>query len=371
MKVSAPRRKVMPRRPSRKGNGSAGSPQGSHMSRYAFALAHPFSPEAEGAKVPEPYAQPTVTYRFKRVVTLTTNAAGAVDFAVFPHLGISAAQYVGTSAGLSNAGPTNLPAGVLMYSSNANFQNLLRSYRVVSYGVRIKSNTTFNNTTGRIYVARVPAATDYPAWVVPAGTTLGAISDMMNIPIDSAGGITSSIIALPKAAQYTLSELHQESGVELITHPIGPSAIDFLDGVLTTGESPAGTAVNYQAGYYSGRGWQQFLIAGDGLPATAQVLTLEIIYHVEGTPLINSSTGASMIPSGMVAAVGSTQALNEVHSTISAMPFAQKLRDKAVEEAKHRAVGVLQRFGRRVAREAKSRVERGSIAADLLGVALA
>jgi len=345
---------------------SAGA--GLHVNKYAMALIHPFTLEAEGVRVPEPYAQPTVTYKFRRIVELTTSATGALDYAIFPNLSFCAAQYQGTSVGLTTGVVTNLPAGVTVYSSGANIGTMLRQYRVVAFGARLKSNTTFANTTGRVYAARVPSARDFPAVAVPAGTTLAEYSDMMSVPIDGTG-ITASINALPGSAQYTLSELHQESGVEFTTHPVSPAAIDFLDAVLQTKESQTGVAVNYQAGFYSGSGWQSILITGNGLPNSSQVLTLELVYHVEGIPLVTSATGGAMIPSGMVAAVGSHSALSAVHSHVSQLPFAVKLREKALHEAKARMQGAIRRIGREALNKARSAAERGGIAADLLGVA--
>lgn len=343
--------------------------EGAHADKYAMALLHPFSQAAEGVRVPEPYAQPTVTYRFRRVVELTTSSSGSIDFAIFPQLGFLAAQYQGSASGIPAGTITNGPAGVTVYTSGAQVGTMLRQYRVVAFGARLKSNTTFANTTGRVYAARIPSARDFPGAAVPAGTTLTEFSDMMSVPIDGTG-ITSSINALPGSVQYTLSELHQESGTEFTTHPVSPAAIDFLDGLLQQKESQSGVAVNYQAGFYSGNGWQSILIAGNGLPASSQVLTLELVYHVEGIPLVTSTTGGAMIPSGMVAAVGSHSALAAIHSQVSQMPFAVKLREKAQQEAKARVVGAFRKIGREALKAARSNVERGGLAADLLGVAV-
>jgi len=341
-----------------------------HASKYASALLHPFSPEAEGVRVPEPYAQPTVTYKLHRVMQVTTNAAGSFDFVITPSLTYGAIQFTGTQTGLTARTITGAPAGVVVYDYNPDLAGTLRSYRVVSYGLRIKSNTTFNNTKGRVYVARVPAAVDYPNQLA-TGASLTEFANGANIPLDGGSGVTSSIFALPKAAQFTLSELHQESGVELITHPIGPSAVDFLDGVRTTSEIMGGTAVvQHQVGYYSGRGWQQFLISGEGMDASSQLITLEFVAHVEGTPIL-ANTGGSMIASGQVAAVGAPETVAKVHALVAQQPLAMKIRQKALTEMEHRAGSAISRFGRLALNKARAAAhDRGGLAADLLGVAL-
>lgn len=341
------------------------APAARHVDKYAMALMHPFSAEAEGARVPDPYAQPTVTYRVKRVVSLTSSAAGALDFAVCPHPDLGAYQFTGTASGLTTRTTGNQPAGITCYSLTG-LSSVYRSHRIVSYGLRLKSNTTFSNTNGRVYVARVPCSMEVPGDSVTVGTTLSEFADMLAAPIDGTG-LTSSIIGLPKAQEFTLSELHMEGGLEMVTHPVGPSALDFLDSQYTSKETAGSRA---QAGYWSTRGWQQFLIAGDGLPASAQILTVEIILHLEGTPLLNPSS--ALTPSGIVAAVGSSTSVHQVHSALASMPAVQKLREKAEDEVRHRAAGVLQRFGRAaLSRAKKSAAERGGLAADLLGVALA
>lgn len=307
---------------------------------YAAGLAHPFSDMADGCKIPEPYAQATVTHKMHVAHTITSDAAGSFDFVVVPHLLFSAAQFVGTSAGLSTFTPVNKPAGVTYFRflSPAQLDATYSSYRVVACGVRIKSNVGFSDTAGRVYVARIPASNEQPGTSFQVGATLAGAAAAGGVPFNGVG-VAQNIQTLPKAQSFTIAELHAESGVELNMHPVGPSALNFLDGALSTDEAGLSIGADrWQPSYYSTRGMQMLVFYGDGLKASTQVLTVELIVHVEGVPKVANATTLTLLPSGLKAQVMSNpmEALR-IHGAAAAAPFAVKLREKAMHELEARA----------------------------------
>ena len=108
-KLSAPNTSTKKKRGTKQAPASSGHPVNALISTlspegasYAAGLSHPFSDMADGCRIPEPYAQATVTHKMHVAHTITTDATGSFDFVFIPHLLFSGVQFVGTSNGLSS-----------------------------------------------------------------------------------------------------------------------------------------------------------------------------------------------------------------------------------------------------------------------------
>lgn len=289
---------------------------GDAAARYAAALVSPFSKEAEGVRVPEPYAVATVVRKVHVPIVLTSSATGGIDFSVQPHLLASFWQTLGTmSGGAAAFTPPNMPAGltargaVSLTALAAAYQN----YRIVAAGVRIKTNVDFTKAGGRIYGAILPASIEIPA-AFNNGTTLAQALGCLEIPTDGTN-VTTSIVALPRGFQFTVSELMAEGGCEIHFPITSARALDFLDGQSQSSEQHF--AVNGAAGVYTGSvgigeyqaaGHSQFVLRGEGLAASTDVLTAEVIYHVEGVPLVGTANLVESMPH-----TPSPSSPNEIH----------------------------------------------------------
>jgi len=347
---------------------------------YKNALVHPFTDLADGARIPEPYAQATVTHKIHIAHTITTSATGSFDFAYIPHMLFTGVQFTGSSNGLKIWTPTNAPAiapaSFYRVTDETGLGALYQNYRVVASGVRLKTNVGYTDTAGRVYLARIPCSPQMPGKSFNFGTSnTSQVAEACGIPYDSTTfGISANIQTLPKASSYTVAELHAEQGIEVNLHPVGPGALDWLDPTQQTAEaglmytSGAGTySQAWQPGLFSTQGQQMVLLYGEGLKASTQVVTLEIILHLEGVPrLVNAASGGlAPLPSGLKPVV-SHDPLEafKIHAMAAAAPMATKMKQKAIAELKARG----EKFGRKLFGKGMSRA--GQLAGDVLGLGM-
>lgn len=266
--------------------------------RYGHALINPFSRAAEGARVPQPFAVHSATRKLHTSFTVTTDANGAFDAAIQSHPIHTAWTTRSSLTGGSSTTAQNCPAGLVcrgLMPSLAAIAAIASTYRVVATGLRIKPNTDFTRSGGRIYFATLPASQAQPT-AFDLGTTLASAFNAIELPTDGTN-ITPNIINLPRAGQVSLTELLAEGGLEIAIPIVSPSAWDFLDGTNQGNEqgvvytSTGGAAVKtFGNGAYTTNGFGQILLVGEGMQASTPVLTLEIIMHIEYTPQVTSSS---------------------------------------------------------------------------------
>jgi len=315
--------------------------------KYLAALLHPFSKQAEGATVPEPYAVNTTTRKCHAPIVLTSSAGGGLDFSIQPHLVSSFVQYTGSSTGANSYSPGGAPpAGLVVRGvvTPASLAALYTNYRIVAMGARIKTNIDFTKSGGRVYGAVLPATYEQPL-VFDTGTTLANSAAMYDIPFDGAvNAISTSILNLPRGFQFTVAELMSEGGVE-ITFPIaGAASTSFLEGTQQSYEQKLGANVPGWTGiaaaglgYGSSAGFTQLVVRAEGLEPSKDVLTVELIYHVEGTESVTSSGAAtsSIVPSMPNRPPPSgPHEVHQCHAHLSQVPVVRYVSEKLMLEAR-------------------------------------
>lgn len=326
--------------------------------RYLAALTHPFSKQAEGARVPEPYAINTVTRKIHQPIVLTTNAGGGFDLSVQPHLLASYVCFSGTiSGGAGTWVPNNTPAGVSMRSAvtGSALAALALNYRIVAFGVRIKPNLDFTKAGGRVYGAVLPASVELPNGF-DVGTTLTNVAACFAIPFDStANAISTNIVNMPRGFQFTTSELMAEGGAEIVFPICGAAATTFLE--ANSGQTEQGTSIaiaggamsdSAPLGYMTAAGFSQLVLRGEGLQASADVFTIEVIYHVEGTPNV---TGGSTLVESMPHnnAPASPMEVHLVHASLARMAVVDYVKRKTGDVAGRLVNAGINRAGRAAA----------------------
>ena len=344
---------------------------------YAACLIHPFSPEAEGAQVPDMYSFPTQTAFMRRVLTVSTpsvtgtnGALGALDFVVQPNLfGTVAFQanatvnnvvtggstwYASTLAntgasqpgGNNNASPPVSTAGFSEMGVCAASQvtSTFSRYRVVGWGIRVKSVLPPLNQQGTVFIAKVPALEEFGAYA-SSGVTAGYWNDYLNyyeLPqIDSSGFITTDIIRMQTAMSTEVAHMTLEEGIEVVGSVCSPLAFEWRDGknvaslttsgagaqqgLIITNTAAANVAVLDQDFYRQG-GWPAILFTARGLPTNPNVaiFTLEIIFHLEGVPQL----GSTVISGGIVPPVNMQILASAIHHAHK-MPHFRKIARQA------------------------------------------
>lgn len=314
------------------------------LTKYACALMHPFSPQAEGARYPEPYAAHTITRKLRMEYVISPSAAGDFDLIIEPHPLYSAFSTNGTITGspvvLAVSGQ---PVGVNYFGAitAANLATLYKSYRVVGWGVRVKANTDFTRSGGRLIAAVTPASQQLPTALGNA-TSVSSFYDCFEVPHEPLGAgriVSTSVLSLPRGHQLAVSELLSESGAEVTFPIVSAAATNFLEAQNQTVEQGL---VTYSAtntiqtstsiGFASASGHSQLMLRGVGLNTTSSAnLVAEVIYHLEGIP--NCVSGAALVESPVRLPPASPAAIAAVVHQAASIPAVQYVSSKMKEAA--------------------------------------
>jgi len=285
---------------------------------YAIALTKPFSDASYGARVPDMYSAPTATHHIRRLVTVKADSDGNFTALVMPS--IYQHMIIPTGTTVSNNGTDFIAwngAAIqksygLVASGPLTNQTKLSNARIVAYGVRIRNINSMTDVKGRFSVAklalkddmicpsRAPVGTLTPQayfnrkeWYLAAGIpTQGTTDDFTTTgyTIDP-----DTLQTLPQSVTMSNMELATK-GLEVIPKITTPYAFSFRN----TADSKAGNdpapgiatgAINVgDDDYIKFGGFESILLAGSGLTPSQPCYTIELIYHVEGTPTIADDT---------------------------------------------------------------------------------
>jgi len=279
----------------------------SDTSKFLAACRDPFSEEAEGCRVPDEYAFPTATYHVKTRMSVTSDASGNFNGAVFPSP--CASVYVGngssTYTGTTFSGATTMGFAV----SSATLAGVLSNYRVVSTGIRIRNVQPPGTAVGMLEVAQIPANDVVPSWYLLQNLAI-SITGITNTFLD--GTAVGSILNLPDSDEFAVQEL-MANDLLVVLKKVSPRWMDFNSLSQSTDISasqkmvdPGGTyeinatqTVASSPGQDTRMGGNTYLyFKGSGFPNSTKALDVEIVYHIEGTPV--AATGGLTSGSGSV-----------------------------------------------------------------------
>jgi len=280
---------------------------------YAKALLFPFSMEALGARVPDQYFSPTATFALREFATLTSDASGNLDLIAMPNPLVPAWS---TRSNVSNGTTMVTPDGTIyptagFLNSSTSLGKKLKNYRIVSWGMRVRNTSSMTNVSGVVTTALVPShfrlKTPYALEIGGNGAngagasnlTIGNWLGAAGIPFTGSGTSakvdTSSLLDLPFHSRYPSLQL-AEQGIEVRPKLVDPSGLLFRNATDSFwGEDMQATtsAIYVQPGdasYTMCDGWTNIVLAGNGFPANTSVMDVELIYHLEGSPNVDSGT---------------------------------------------------------------------------------
>jgi len=316
---------------------------GNRFGDYALALHKPFADNALGARVPDMYSAPTVTYHTKGTITCTSNATGVCSLVLSPNPLVSCVDMTGSTinAAAGNTGMAQFASSTTAYSavSQVNLQNAFTSYRVVGVGIRMRNLIPPTTATGRIIIAPFcVSGGPGPQVLSSQSVTNIVISELMGAPLvgsSTTSGLSSTILELPDAEEYTMQQLITNN-VDCWSKPISPGAFTFhntyntttLNGSLslidsgvvgtTSGLAFPGSSDLHGAAFFEG--WQGMLIRAEGLPNSINCLEIEYIYHLEGTPALPSTTAGQLVPTAGPVTNVNLAAFNAALSSVLGKP---------------------------------------------------
>jgi len=314
---------------------------------FAMSIRDPFSPSAVGVHVPDMYSMPTATFHARGACQLTSAATGTLGAVFLPNVVVSAidtlqdtSNYVCMSA---NSGAlTPIPGTnntIYGAASIATLANILTSYRVVSWGIKITNLMPPLTCAGKLYVAVIPALQTVPSYgnTTLMGNSGNSYAQQCFLNMNAC---SSRIIDLPICRELTMSEL-AGGAIELCPGAIDPSFYNFKnvqnidqinstqyigDQVVTTGGTSTVSAS--VSGESSMAGGCCILIFGEGFITNTPILEVEYVYHLEGTPLVSVSglaAGAAIATPGSTNAVEAALALNPPAQSIQYKTPGQQL----------------------------------------------
>jgi hypothetical protein len=302
--------------------------QSMSMSSYKSALIEPFSPNAIGARVPDMFASPTVTYHYKGTATIKSDSNGVASIFLTPVPYATIVAMDNASVQTSSATPlTNNTSRFFAGADPDNIRATLSSARVVGCGFRIRNLLPPNTATGRCIIAplnicgTVPTAGALKNQQLLSGffvETLTGLNTTSGGGLDTADAhFPSNILEIPTAQEYTIQELISNT-ITVACKPTAPNAFNFdnSNDVIVSGSATVtnngqyfGNEVTSTTGsnnainkIFSGQnaysGWTAYAVRFEGLPAsTSNAVEIEYIGHLEGTPPVGTAAG-SITPIG-------------------------------------------------------------------------
>lgn len=221
------------------------------MHPYALSKVNPFLAAINGVRAPDEFGYPTGTGVVRNAYSMSTNSGSFASNAFLP-------MVFGTLYG-----PANVTGGTVAWagggwtaaSQASAFGNLASVYRSVSWGLRVTCESSLTNAAGHLWVAHVPL-------------NMSATVPYFDWPTTEA-----QFAALPLSEKFSL--------VELAERPLIVPGRAFDDGIYRFRSTGSIEYTVTGVGLESSVGWCAIVIFVVGAAASALVLNVEHINHVE------------------------------------------------------------------------------------------
>ncbi len=284
--------------------------------QYKLALLNPFSEKALGCRVPDEYFSPTATLALREVVTLANTTSGTFDCIFLPSAIVPAVSTRGcitNGATLSWAsGATNTSYGAIINDSTALYGKVT-NHRIVSWGLRIRNTSPVTAAQGALTVALVPMKqrSRVPhnlsvGFNTSSGTGAANLTPeqwlkSVGLPYTGTGASAvvdvASLLDFPYHARYQGAQLAEQT---FEIHPkicdaTGRSFRNSTDNYYGFDINPESSVAYIQPGdasYILCDGWTAVAVGYSGGSSVQGTNTFEVemIYHLEGSPNVSSST---------------------------------------------------------------------------------
>jgi len=221
------------------------------------------------------------------------------------------------------------------------------TYRVVGYGMRVRSSANYSTVGGRLHTFTVPNTSRMPrynttdnAYIFPmemnpasqafvSSTTTSIDLDVMRhlgLPPTGTGQISSSTVNYPTTKRGTVAELLASGGVEMVGKETSPhskwfrntdeSSANFAFGPLDSASAGGDMSITNATGYsdlHSMAGWTTLAVSLRDLPANTS-FEIEVCWLLEGV-----TSGARLLSTNIVPVVDVAY-MNRVDSVVAMMP---------------------------------------------------
>jgi len=297
---------------------------------YKAALLEPFSDAAIGCRVPDQYFCPTVTYAVREFITVKVDSSGNFDCVLCPNpcfVAYSSRNSIANGTSMTMKNGSTYP-NAQYTNPTSSLANKLSSYRVVSWGVRVRQTQSINVTQGTLTAAlfvpkdgilhpsagtsSAPIGSQTATGANWSGQTLADYIRDAGLPLDAANQVIDlgSLVDFPYHMRASCVNA-AENTYEISPKVCSPTAFHFRDttdsvfGTDITGQSSVSYIQPGDSSYLLLDGWTNVVIGGTGLVANSTgAVDLEIIYNIEGNPFISIGSSTGTYGSAIAVATG-------------------------------------------------------------------
>lgn len=285
----------------------SGTPLSAARHQFMLALTDPFHPAVVGVRVPDAVCYPTMTAMRRVQIPVTSDASGNISAAFFPLPHISGYTKAGVFSGSAlNVFVAN--GSVFGVMTEANLAALFSVYRVASWGIRIILADTNASAKGTYTMAPFMTRRYMPdaRFLQSQAASVANLESDLGIPATGA-----AIVNLPGAVVIGAQDFLARGEVVGSTPPYTAAAYSMkstdiarewsgtqnrVNTLLLNSSSNAIEASSFQENAET-QGMMGMLLYGAGLPASTTEINVEMIYHLEGVPLLQNQAMCTSQPS--------------------------------------------------------------------------
>jgi hypothetical protein len=305
----------------------------SDESKYQLALSDPFNDLAVGARVPDMYSAPTVTFHSRGTTILKSDTNGILSATMLPNPYATFVDMMSTSISSSSSLAYTVGVSTSIYAATSitALQAQFSSYRVVGVGFKIRNLLPPSTATGRLIVAPVNMVS---GGVGPSTLTTTSVynNNFVNLCTGAYPGALNSaynagILAFPSALECTSQDVIVDS-LGIFLKPISPDAFAFTNcdtsptlnatqyygtGEVVTAATGLIVSADNTGSIFRG-GWEAIALRGEGLPVSVNCFEIQYILHYEGTPATGYLAAGTMVPSAPARSVININGFNDALS---------------------------------------------------------
>jgi len=237
------------------------------LSKFILANLQPFNQNCDGVKVPDANTYPSTPVKMEDEINHITDATfGVATRAYRPYP--TATVVTATAASASSWTWSAAYGGTGNSARRAQIANNYSLVRPAAHGIRISAPTASTTTTGFLHVCIYAPNFAGTTWAFP--TSISEMNNCMNY------------------VRYPLSALTQRH-VTVVNKFLDASAARYVD-------PSSDIAVQQTDLSFQTEGWGTIIVAVEAAPVSTTAISVEVISHLECTPLfsgINSSTPAA------------------------------------------------------------------------------
>jgi hypothetical protein len=225
--------------------------QAAAASSYELTRVNPFLPQAAGCRSPDEVGYPSAVATLRNAGNLVTNGTGYQIFGCLP-----LTPYWGYQAATAIAGTAVWAGGAFnTIAQSAPLQNMATLGRTVGWGVRLSAEPAVTANSGHVWVTHVP------------------LNYYTTIPYNDWPTTEAMFASSPLSEKYSL--------VELAERPLIIPGRAFDDGIYRYRDANDGGQTSTGVQVESASGWCAILLHVSGAVASATVLNIEVIHHIE------------------------------------------------------------------------------------------